>query len=149
MEDHSLVFVREEESILCTSQALRYASRIGFTGQSLWQIATSVSELATNAIKYAGGGTITFRSLGDPRPGIEIVIVDRGPGIEQIEQAFQDGFTQGRLLSDDELLQCTRGGFGGGLGAVRRLMDSVQMSNREGGGLEVVICKWLPGPELL
>jgi len=149
VEDHSLVFVREEESILCTSQALRYASRIGFTGQSLWQIATSVSELATNAIKYAGGGTITFRSLGDPRPGIEIVIVDRGPGIEQIEQAFQDGFTQGRLLSDDELLQCTRGGFGGGLGAVRRLMDSVQMSNREGGGLEVVICKWLPGPELL
>ena len=149
MEDHSLAFVREEESILCTGQALRFASRIGFTGESLWQIATSVSELATNAIKYAGGGTITFRSLGEPRPGIEIVIVDRGPGIEQIEQAFQDGFTRGRMLPEDELLQCTRDGFGGGLGAVRRLMDHVEMSNREGGGLEVVIFKWLPGTGLL
>jgi serine/threonine-protein kinase RsbT len=144
VEERCLVFARDEESILCYGQALRYASRIGFTGEPLWQIATSVSELATNAIKYAGGGRITFRSLSEPRPGIEIVIVDRGPGIERIEQAFQDGFTRGRMLPEHEFLQCTGDGFGGGLGAVRRLMDRVEMSNREGGGLEVVICKWLP-----
>ncbi|MBW2262033.1 MAG: ATP-binding protein [Deltaproteobacteria bacterium] len=142
----SMEFSREGESILCYGQALRFASGIGFTGERLWQIATSVSELATNAIKYAGGGRITFRSVQDPRPGIEIVVLDRGTGIEHIEQACQDGFTRGRMLSEDEILAGTHGGFGGGLGAVRRLMDSVQMDNREGGGFRVVACKWLPEP---
>ncbi len=146
VEPQSLAFSREGESVLCYGRALRFASAIGFEGERLWQIATSVSELATNAIKYAGGGTISFRSLHEPRRGIEIVVVDRGPGIAEIERAFEDGFTRGRQLPDDEILAGTLDGFGGGLGAVRRLMDDVRVDNRRGGGLRVVAIKWLPDP---
>ena len=80
----------------------------------------------------------------EPRHGLEITVEDRGPGIEDVDSALLDGFSEGRMLTEEELMTRPRRGLGTGLGAVQRMMDSLRFENRESGGLRVVACKWLP-----
>ena len=86
---------------------------------------TAVSEIARNAVVHGGGGNIRF-TLG--RAGGESVLVaectDRGPGIDDIEQALRDGYTSG-------------GGLGHGLGGARRLVDGFQISSSARSGTTV------------
>lgn len=72
---------------------------------------TAVSEIARNAVVHGGGGNIRFtlgRASGEPVLIAECT--DRGPGIDDLEQALRDGYTSG-------------GGLGHGLGGARRLVD--------------------------
>lgn len=64
-----------------------------------------VSELATNILKHAKTGSLILSY--DDR-GVEVLALDKGPGIANMSQAFQDGFS-------------TAGTAGNGLGAVRRM----------------------------
>jgi anti-sigma regulatory factor (Ser/Thr protein kinase) len=80
------------------------------------------TELATNLARYAtGGGEMILScvtangSLPDHDPGlvsnpgwVEMISVDRGPGIADVGRCLEDGYSSG-------------GGVGNGLGAVRRL----------------------------
>jgi hypothetical protein len=69
------------------------------------------TELATNLLKYAQGGQLIFSGLSAwMGAGIEIVSLDRGPGIVNIEDSLKDGFS-------------TSGTSGNGLGAVKRQSD--------------------------
>ena len=61
--------------------------------------------------------------------GLEIIAVDNGPGIEDIEKALEDGFSTG-------------GGLGIGLGGVRRLMDEFEIHSKVGEGTKVRVVKW-------
>ena len=94
-------------------------------------IATASTELVTNALTYAGSGTIELTALEQPA-GMQIVVVDHGPGIADTDRACQDGVSSsgGRSL-------------GIGLGAVRRLMDAVTIDSRPGEGTKVIAQKWL------
>ena len=69
-------------------------AQIGFDVSSQFLIATAVSELSTNIIRYAGKGTITLRIIqsGD-RKGFVVLARDHGPGIENIEKAFKDHYS--------------------------------------------------------
>lgn len=83
---------------------------------------TAVSEIARNAIVHGGGGNIRF-TLGQAEGERMLVAecTDRGPGIDDMEQALRDGFTSG-------------GGLGHGLGGARRLVDrfDIRSSTRYG-----------------
>ena len=93
-------------------------------------IATAISELARNIVRYARSGEIVIRSTtNSTRRGIEIVAQDSGPGIRDIEQALQIGFS-------------TAGGLGLGLPGVRRLMDEFDIQSKLGQGTTVRITKW-------
>jgi serine/threonine protein phosphatase PrpC len=79
-----------------------------------------VSELASNLVRHAQGGTLTVEKVNrNGRPGISIESVDHGPGITDVEQAMTDGFS-------------TAGGLGCGLGAVNRLMDRFDITSQQG-----------------
>ena len=53
-----------------------------------------MTELATNLIKHARGGTLTLTPLADGgRVGLEIESRDNGPGIADVEQALADRFS--------------------------------------------------------
>jgi hypothetical protein len=65
--------------------------------------------MATNLLKHAKDGEIHFTPLsGQGFPGIDIVSIDRGPGILSIEECLRDGYSG-------------VGTAGTGLGAISRL----------------------------
>jgi anti-sigma regulatory factor (Ser/Thr protein kinase) len=114
------------------AQAL--AERIGFDPVACEEIALAMTELATNLIKHAQGGTLTLTPLADDgRIGLEIESRDSGPGIADVERALADRFS-------------TAGTRGTGLGAVNRLMDELDIASEDGRGTRIACRKWVRQP---
>ncbi|MGH9326400.1 MAG: anti-sigma regulatory factor [Terriglobia bacterium] len=109
------------------------AARVGFSLTDMSLIATAISELARNILRYAKQGEIRIsgQSNSSGREGIEVVARDEGPGILNIEQALQVGFS-------------TSGSLGLGLPGVRRLMDEFEIRSKSGWGTTVTVKKWKP-----
>jgi serine/threonine-protein kinase RsbT len=63
------------------------------------------------------------------KKGIRLTFQDHGPGIADIEQAMQDGFTTG-------------GGLGKGLGGTKRLVNEFHIASKPGEGTRVTIVRW-------
>ena len=106
------------------------ASKLGFSSTDLTLIATAISELARNIVMYAKKGEIVVRLVrsGD-KQGIVVIARDKGPGIADIRQTLQDGFSTSRSL-------------GLGLPGVRRLMDEFAIESQVGLGTVVTVKKW-------
>jgi serine/threonine-protein kinase RsbT len=109
--------------------ARRISEDLGFEFTDQSRVATAASELARNILKYAGRGHITIMPAEyDGRTGIEILAEDRGPGIEDVEQAMKDRYSSGGTL-------------GLGLPGVRRLMDVFKIESAPGQGTRVMALK--------
>lgn len=107
------------------------AAEAGFNGSDLTVIATAISEVARNIVEYARNGEILLSIVHDGnKRGLRVVARDDGPGIHNIEQAMQDGFSTGR-------------GLGLGLPGTRRLMDEFVIKSRVGEGTTVTATKWI------
>jgi serine/threonine-protein kinase RsbT len=106
------------------------ASQCGFQTTDLAVIATAISELARNIVRYAVHGEIVLRILeANGRRGIEVVAKDDGPGIPDLTLAMQDGYS-------------TSGGLGLGLPGTRRLMDEFELTSDFGKGTQVIVRRW-------
>jgi serine/threonine-protein kinase RsbT len=106
------------------------ASKLGFSSTDLTLIATAISELARNIVMYAKKGEIIVRLVQSPeRQGIIVMARDNGPGIPDIRQTLQDGYSTSRSL-------------GLGLPGVRRLMDEFEIESEVGQGTVVTVKKW-------
>jgi len=106
------------------------ASQCGFPSTDLAVIATAISELARNIVRYAVHGEIILRLLDDNgKRGVEVVAVDEGPGIPDLMLAMQDGYS-------------TSGGLGLGLPGTRRLMDEFAIVSDFGKGTTVTVRRW-------
>ncbi len=82
------------------------------------------TELATNILRHARDGFLVARALQESEGhGIEIVAIDRGPGMD-LARCLADGFSTG-------------GTPGTGLGAVRRLSDSFDAYSLPSGSIAV------------
>jgi len=106
------------------------ATVLGFVSTDSTLLATAISELARNIIRYAKYGEILIASVqsGD-RVGITVVARDKGPGIANTSLAMQDGFS-------------TSGGLGLGLPGVKRMMDEFHLVSDANNGTVVTIKKW-------
>ena len=108
-----------------------YSREAGFGETPSHMIATAVSELVRNILKYAGSGEIRLRRVKEmSRRGIEIEVVDQGPGIADCEAAMQDHFSSGGTL-------------GMGLPGVKRMMDEFSLVSTPGEGTRVTARKWI------
>jgi anti-sigma regulatory factor (Ser/Thr protein kinase) len=108
------------------------AEAIGFGEVACEEIVLVVSELGSNLVEHAGGGTLKFAALQDgDRHGMQIEALDEGPGIADAEEAIADGYS-------------TTGSLGYGLGAVNRLTDEFEIySHGEAGdGTHIVCQRW-------
>jgi serine/threonine-protein kinase RsbT len=106
------------------------ASKLGFSSTDLTLIATAISELARNIVMYAKEGEIAVRLVrSSDRQGIIVTARDKGPGIADIRQTLQDGYSTSRSL-------------GLGLPGVRRLMDEFEIESQLGRGTVVTVKKW-------
>ena len=85
-DDELQVTITGDPDIVAARQAAReMAVRAGFTGTDLTLLATAVSEVARNIVRFAGHGTVTVELLQEPRPGIRVVARDTGPGIADVD----------------------------------------------------------------
>ena len=106
------------------------AAQCGLSSTDLAVVATAISELARNIVRYAVRGEIVLRRVENgTKRGIEVVATDDGPGISDVPLALQDGYS-------------TSGGLGLGLPGVRRLMDEFDIVSRFGKGTTVTVKKW-------
>lgn len=125
--------INSPADILAARQMGRSLARqAGFSSPiELTLIATAISELARNIVHYAKQGEVVFDTVQhNGKCGIAIVAVDEGPGIPNISQAMQAGYS-------------TSGGLGLGLPGVQRLMDEFEIISNVGKGTTVTAIKWV------
>jgi signal transduction histidine kinase/CheY-like chemotaxis protein len=122
----------EQDVVAARQRARQIAQLLGFEAQDQTRIATAVSEIARNAYRYAGAGTVEFMLQGEHPPQLLIMhIVDRGPGIEDLQRILD-----GRYESAS--------GMGLGILGSKRLVDQFDIRSRPGEGTEAVLTKILP-----
>ncbi|HYK74430.1 MAG TPA: anti-sigma regulatory factor [Pseudoneobacillus sp.] len=128
----SCVKIINEWDIVAARQLGRnVAKELGFGTVDQARITTAISELARNIYLYAGHGQICIEKLFiGGKAGLQIVATDNGPGINDIRQVMEDGYS-------------TSGGLGAGLPGVKRLMDEFLIDSVQGEGTEIKTTKWL------
>ena len=106
------------------------AEAIGFGETHAGQVALAVTEAATNIVKHAGTGKILLAPLARAgAAGLEILALDRGPGIANIGASLRDGYS-------------TAGSMGAGLGALSRVSPSFELYSQPGRGTALRLEIW-------
>lgn len=106
--------------------AADFARASGFDETATGRIAIVATEMATNLLKHASSGEIVIGSFADgDGAGLELLSLDKGPGIVDLGRAVEDGYS-------------TKGSPGSGLGALRRQSDRFAIWSRPGLGTAVV-----------
>jgi serine/threonine-protein kinase RsbT len=123
----------DSDVVAARQRARELAAELDLTSTDQTLLATAISEVARNITTYATRGEVLLsivRDEGPPtREGIRVVARDNGPGIADIEQALQDGYTSG-------------GGLGLGLPGARRLVDEFDIESAPSEGTTVTLVKW-------
>jgi anti-sigma regulatory factor (Ser/Thr protein kinase) len=113
------------------------ANRLGFNETERGEVALVVTEAGTNLVKHALGGMMLLRPLGEGSGvGIEVLALDRGPGMADVASCFRDGFS-------------TAGSPGSGLGAIARLAASTDVYSLRPTGTALVARLWSGPPPIL
>ena len=117
--------------VVARQQGRALAAQLGFSSSHLTIIATAISESARNIVEYATEGEVilTLVNKGDSR-GIEVMVIDHGPGIADLATVLQDGHPSSSSL-------------GTGLRGSRRLMDEFEIASEVGKGTVVTMKKWV------
>lgn len=130
MNELGLVDIRAEDDVVRAHQTTRtIVAQLGFSMFEQTRIATAMSEIARNALVYAGGGSVTL-GLDDEREALTVVVIDRGPGIPDL----------GAVLAGEVQ---SSAGLGLGIRGARRLMDSFAIESTPA-GTRVEMTKRLP-----
>ncbi|OQW31061.1 MAG: hypothetical protein A4E19_20630 [Nitrospira sp. SG-bin1] len=111
-------------------EAVRLAQQEGLDEQEISKVALVVTELATNLVKHATRGELLIRPIErNGTAGIEVLSLDRGPGIHDVARALGDGYS-------------TAGSPGSGLGALQRTAGEFDLYSQAGKGTVVVARIW-------
>lgn len=106
--------------------AVKAALAQGLDDQRGGRVALVATELATNLVKHANGGEIVIGAFDDDDgKGLELLALDKGRGIADLNKALSDGHS-------------TSGTAGTGLGAIRRNADAFAISSAVGRGTAVM-----------
>ena len=111
-------------------QARRYAIKLAealqFSTPEIDRVAQVATEAATNIVQHAGRGEILLRPIVlEPSPSLEVLALDRGPGMANVAQALRDGFS-------------TVGSPGMGLGRIVRLSTCFDTHSAPGKGTGIL-----------
>ncbi len=108
-------------------KALALSTGLGASEELAGRIALVTTELAGNVVRHGGGGEVILRSL--PGTGVEVLALDRGPGMADLERCLRDGHSTG-------------GTAGYGLGMVPRLATEWDAFTAPGKGTVVLARFW-------
>lgn len=121
------------EASASMKQALR---KMGFDSDTIRRVAVCMYEGEINMVIHANGGTACV-DVGEGE--ITIVLRDQGPGIPDIEQAMQAGFTTAGEAARDL-------GFGAGMGLpnMKKYSDQMTVESTVGVGTTVTMVVRIP-----
>ena len=109
------------------------ARECGFDDTRRGVVGIVATEAATNLARHARGGRLLTQGVSRfGRRGVEVIAVDAGPGMHDLDRAFSDGFSTG-------------GTPGTGLGAIRRQADELDAYTVPGQGT-IVLARVLATP---
>jgi anti-sigma regulatory factor (Ser/Thr protein kinase) len=117
-------------------QARKMASSLGLEAVSE-QVSIVVTEACTNLLKHAGRGELILHSSTEgpePLPLLELMALDQGPGLKNLHQALQDGYS-------------TTETSGTGLGAIVRLSRASDFYSIPDKGT-AVLARWWSATQL-
>ncbi|HIV41617.1 MAG TPA: ATP-binding protein [Candidatus Mediterraneibacter guildfordensis] len=104
---------------------------LGVDSAAIRKTAIAMYEGEINMVIHADGGTITVTISDD---AITMVLADRGPGIPDIDQAMQEGFSTARP-------EVRSLGFGAGMGLpnMKRFTDEMKIDTVLGKGTTITM----------
>lgn len=104
---------------------------LGVDSAAIRKTAIAMYEGEINMVIHADGGTITVTISDD---AITMVLADRGPGIPDIDQAMQEGFSTARP-------EVRSLGFGAGMGLpnMKRFTDEMKIDTVLGKGTTIIM----------
>lgn len=102
------------------------AAQLGYDETGAGRVAIVVTELAQNLLRHGGGGEILVGADPQRPAGIEILALDKGPGMADVKACLRDGYS-------------TAGTSGNGLGAVLRLAHQMLFHSIPGNGTAVLV----------
>jgi signal transduction histidine kinase/DNA-binding response OmpR family regulator len=127
----SLVMRQEPDVVLARQRAKALADLVGLDRIEQTRLATAVSEIARNAVVYAGGGRVDYQIDGSTAPQLLVVHVsDRGPGIRNLAEILGGEYH-------------STSGLGLGLSGARRLVDHFHVDSSTS-GTTIRLAKLLP-----
>ncbi len=100
--------------------------QLGISPDTIRRVSIAMYEGEINMVIHAGGGAA---DVSVDENGVEIVLADNGPGIKDIEQAMQEGFS----TAPDNIRSL---GFGAGMGLpnMKRYTDTMEIQSTPGEG---------------
>ena len=106
-------------------QATKLATSAGLDESDAGRVAIVAMELANNLVRYGQLGEMLLRVCDAPEvPGVELLAIDRGPGISNLRRCLEDGYSTG-------------GTPGNGLGAIQRLSAEFDIFSAQPSGTVV------------
>jgi serine/threonine-protein kinase RsbT len=131
LDEARVPIARAEDIVTARREGRTLATRLGFDTGEVTLIAAAISEVSRNIVQHANRGEIVLRPLNSGhRKGMCIVARDDGPGIADIAQAMQYGYSSG-------------GGLGVGLPGAKWLVDEFDIASQVGAGTTITMKKWL------
>src|SRR5689334_2888394 len=123
----SCVVVDRSQVGAARQEATRAAAGLGFDETDAHRVGLVATELASNLVKHTRGigGALLIRSGKGAVPEVELIAIDRGPGMRDVVQSLVDGHS-------------TTGSPGTGLGAVTRLADDFDVFSQPNAGTAVL-----------
>lgn len=120
----------EQDVLIFRQRAREVAINAGMSAVDQSKLITACSELARNILVYAKQGEAIIEVVSEHgRRGIKATFKDKGPGIADIDQAMQDGYSTGKSL-------------GLGLPGAKRLVNFFDIQSKSGYGTTVTIIRW-------
>ncbi len=105
--------------------------QLGISPETIRRVSIAMYEGEINMVIHAGGGVADVMVYEDC---IEIILEDKGPGIKNIEQAMQEGFS----TASDTIRSL---GFGAGMGLpnMKRYSDDMNITSKVGVGTKITM----------
>jgi anti-sigma regulatory factor (Ser/Thr protein kinase) len=135
MLPQSLFFIEDPSQVGGARRAAAdLAAKLGFDDTQAGKVSIAVTESGTNIVKHAGRGRILLRRLRSAEAfGIELIALDKGPGIPDVAASLRDGYS-------------TQGTLGSGLGALARVSEDFQVFTQPGRGTALRLEVWSERP---
>jgi serine/threonine-protein kinase RsbT len=114
-----------------SSEVKKVLKKLGISSNCIKRTVVALYEAEMNVVAHAYSGKMIV-TIGEGR--IEALITDHGPGIEDIEQAMQEGFSTATTRVREM-------GFGAGMGLsnIKKNADELEITSQPGKGTQVKI----------